>query len=163
MSKINPGKYTAIAREWKLGETDNTHTPFIGVQFELLDESVAGVTMNWSGWLSDAAIDRTLESLRACGWRGKDISDLTGIGDRRVTVTVDNEEYKGKTFPRIKFVNMLGGGLKVGTALAPDKMRELVATSKIKAASLPVHPIDADAPKAKKNDVADQGDDGIPF
>lgn len=166
MGRIVPGKYTAIAKEWKLGESDEKHTPFIGIQFELLDEHVNGITMNWSGWLTDAAIDRTLESLRACGWRGKDLSDLTGIGDRRVTVVINDEvsQKDGKTYARISFVNKLGGGrLTVNTELAPDRMRQLVAISKAKAAELPVLAPDLGAPPVAKGEREPGSDDDIGF
>ena len=81
MSRVAKGKYTAIARESKLGKTDNTGTRFVAVQFELLDPEVDGVLMNWTGWLNDdkagkdglTSMDRTLRSLRECGWSAPDL------------------------------------------------------------------------------------------
>lgn len=156
--RIKPGRYLARATRYKLTETTNTRTPYIAVAFELLDGDHAGAELTWSGWLSDKAMERTLKGLRAAGWRGADLSDLAGIGERKCSLTIDDEvsQSDGKVYARIKFVNSTGGAELRGDALDDGKYRQLVAASKAIAVSIPVLP-------PERAPLAPAEDESIPF
>ncbi len=68
---LNPGKYRARPIAAALGLTSKG-TDQIAVTFELLDP--AGERITWYGFFTEKTTDRTLESLRHCGWKGNDLS-----------------------------------------------------------------------------------------
>jgi len=114
---LEPGTYTARCIDAQLGETKKG-TPQIVLEFEVVgDNAWAGSRITAYCFLTEAAMDRSLESLRYCGWRGADLSDLSGVMDNDVELVVKDETYEGKTFPRVQWINRPGG--KSGGARAP--------------------------------------------
>lgn len=116
---INPGNYDSpqVVRH-TLDKTPTKGTQLVRVTFRVLYEGGEYYSdVEWAGWLSDGAIDRTLDSLEWMGWSGADILELehgdlnagtcrlTGDG---VSIDVKTEEYDGKTQTRVNFVNRLG-------------------------------------------------------
>jgi hypothetical protein len=120
---LNEGNYRGKPVRAALGLT-STGKEQIAVQFELVEP--AGTRMTWYGFFTDAATERTVESLRHCGWRGDDLSEfaegrpLPAGFDQEVELVVKHEEYQGKTNARIAFVNG-GGGLAMKEALTADQ------------------------------------------
>ena len=93
-----------------------TKTPGVEVKFAvMLDDGTEGF-VRYRGWLSDAALARTVESLGYLGWTGNDIAELnTGalmlVGEgASITVEHDDPDDKGRIWARVGFVNGLGGG-----------------------------------------------------
>lgn len=82
-----------------------------------------GTRLRWDGWLTDTQMgdstvaQRTIESLRYMGWQGELLTDLTGIDANLVQIVVEHEtrDINGemKTFPKVVWVNRLGGGSKI--------------------------------------------------
>lgn len=92
-----------------------TGTPHIAVLFE--DD--AGDRITWYGYLTDKAIERTVESLQVLGWNpaasGGDIETLNGtdlLVGNQAEIVVEMEEYEGKPSPKVRWVNRPGGGLQ---------------------------------------------------
>lgn len=81
----------------------------VGVELEILEGEAKGQRITWYGYFSDAAFDRSIESLRLLGWQGDDLSDLTGIGTAEVLVVIEHEEYEGKTRAKAQWINGPGG------------------------------------------------------
>ena len=80
-----------------------------------------GHNITWYGYFTDKTVERTLETLKLCGWDSDDISDLDGIdGSAVVDIVVENEEYEERVRSRVRWINSPGGG---GPALK-DKMDE---------------------------------------
>ncbi|NMG22528.1 hypothetical protein [Brasilonema bromeliae] len=123
------GKYRAKAVDVMLGESGVKGTPYVGVEFKVVEQGESlGETVKWSGWLSEKAgpsgktvAERTIESLRACGWTGDDLgcfaTGLHGLDANEVEIVVEmkpydgpNDSHKGKSFPEVKWVNSLAGG-----------------------------------------------------
>lgn len=105
------GEYeaTALPEESTLGES-STGTPRVEVQFYVQTPAEEhGQKILWYGYLTPAAMPRTVAALRHMGWTGNDLRDLTSIGKNNVELVVEGEEYNGKTYPRVKWVNSLGG------------------------------------------------------
>lgn len=158
---MNDGKYRAKARTWGLGESSKG-TPEVAVEFVLSDPAMEGASITWHGYLTDAAFDRTVESLRHCGWTGDDLSDLAGLDAHEVDLVVVNEEYEGKVHPKVKWVNK-AGGLALKTPMTPEKAKAFAASMRDRIRA-------ADAAKGKKSQTNGQRqhaerpvDDDIPF
>lgn len=105
MPQIPDGTYLATAVEGALGYAD-TGTPYIGVLFSLKE---AGVKLTWRGFFTEKTQERTFEALRACGWKGDDLSEITFPQGNEVEVVVKQEEWEGKVHPRIQWVNAVRG------------------------------------------------------
>lgn len=114
---IAEGKYNAKGIEGALTTSKEKGTPAVQVILEIAEGEHAGERMRWDGWLTDATSQRTLESLRYLGWHGDMLTDLTGITENVVQIVVEHEsrEVNGehKTFPRVKWINRIGGGAKI--------------------------------------------------
>ena len=106
---ISEGKHraVAVASDIQFGKT-GTGTNQIAVPFAIEDGPDAGSVITYFGFFSEAARDRTIESLRRCGWTGDDLRDL-GPMNRPVEIVVEHDEYNGKVRPKVKWVNSLGG------------------------------------------------------
>lgn len=111
---IETGRHIAKAIEWKLGLT-STGKEQIGVLFQLQD----GQTITWYGYFTENTVDRTLESLEYMGWDGVDIADPKGLDANEVQLVVEPETNdEGKTFPKVRWVNRIGGGLAMKEELS---------------------------------------------
>jgi hypothetical protein len=118
---LAPGKYRGRPVAAALGLA-STGTEQIAVQFDLVDPP--GERITWYGYFTDATTERTIESLRHCGWRdpNNDLSVFVAgeplpVGfDQEVELVVQQEAYNGKTQTKVAFVNG-GGGLALKNAL----------------------------------------------
>lgn len=134
---IQPGTYRArgVAGATQFGVA-KTGTEQIGVTFTLLDNDDQPTleTITWVGFFSEAAMPRTLEALKTCGW---DI-DATGyagepdVATNIVEIVVIAEEYEGESRIRVKWVNPIGGG-KFAFAQPLDPTAKASLMSRIKA------------------------------
>lgn len=104
--KIPAGYYKGRAVEGseQYGTTEN------GNEQIALDVEIPSLNRSFTTFLyfSDAASPYAVERLRACGWRGADISDLSGISKNEIDVGIKYETYKGE--PRMKVDIATGGG-----------------------------------------------------
>lgn len=125
--ELSNGKYRAKAKEWTLGEAGDKGTPEVAVYFVFTDSELAGQGITWHGFLTDAAADRTIQSLRYCGWTGDDLSNLTGLDANEVELVIENETYEGKTYLRVQWVNK-PGGLAVKAPMTGDKAKAFAAS-----------------------------------
>lgn len=94
----------AIAGSEQYGVTNN------GNEQIALDLEIPSIGKTFTTFLffSDAAAPYAIERLRACGWKGDDLSKLTGISDNEVTVQIKYETYNGEQ--RMKVDIATGGG-----------------------------------------------------
>lgn len=132
--ELNNGKYRARATEWDLAEA-GTGSPQVAVGFELLDDGYVGRRITWYGYWSDAALEITVKALRACGWKGNDLLELSGLDANEVDLVIENEEYEGQWTPRVKFVNV-PGGLAIKAPMSDDKRKAFAAQMRQKIAGL---------------------------
>jgi hypothetical protein len=132
MTMIAEGKYRGRPVAAALG-TANTGTEQIAVQFDFVEP--AGTRLTWYGFFTEAAEQRTIESLRHCGWRGNDLAvfvegqPLPEGFDQEVELVVKHETYNGTTRARIAFVNG-GGGLALKNALTADQAKSFAEKMK---------------------------------
>ena len=107
MAILDAGTYRAKALEAKLGLSANGNEQ-VGVRFGLLDRE--GESITWYGTFTEAAFEIAMRGLRAAGWTGDDLSDLSSLSGEtpQVNLVIDHETYKGKTAAKVKFINSAG-------------------------------------------------------
>jgi hypothetical protein len=98
----------------------STGTHQIAIEFEFLDET-GGIT--YYGPLSDAAFEYTMKAIRAAGFQGDDLADLSSLSGEtpEVMLVIGPEEYNGKVTRKVKFINSMGG-LALKDALQGDDL-----------------------------------------
>lgn len=121
MSKnILPGKKVGRPVVARFMKSQNTGTLGMEIQFAFMEPST-GITetLNWVAWLTETSIERSMDTLvNTLGFNGNDsqhpdgiLSDPTALAyGIDVELVVEHEEYKGKYYPKIKWINKMGGG-----------------------------------------------------
>jgi hypothetical protein len=123
---LENGNYRARAIQGVLSETKGGKEQ-VAVEFELLDEGFVGQKITWYGYFTEKTWERTIKSLRACGWYGDDISQLDGLSANEVSLVVEREEYEGKVRAKVQWVNSLDGGIAVAP-MAPERAKRFAQT-----------------------------------
>jgi len=98
------GTHKARAKEWALGHASSGKEQ-VAILFEITQGEHAGKSITWFGYFTDATCDRTLDSLRYCGWEGDNLAALDGLGANEVEIVIEPDTYEGKTRDRVKWVN----------------------------------------------------------
>jgi hypothetical protein len=114
---IPEGRYKARGCEAKLAYT-SAGAGQVAVDLVITEEEseYCGQHRTWYGSFTDKSTDRTLQSLRLLGWDSDDLSQLTGIDQHDVWVTIAHEEYEGEIRDRAAFINA-SAGLAVKTPM----------------------------------------------
>lgn len=136
---IKPGKYLAKARAARFVKPKEKLG--LEVSFQFMQDGVPE-TINNVFWLSPDAIERSMETLvLGLGFNGDDevvpgTSNLKpGAIDpnKEVELDIQYEEYQGKAYPRVKFVNI--PGREIGfKAAQPETIRAELSAIGFKAA-----------------------------
>ena len=103
---IDPGDYRAKSIGAELGKSSKKGTDQITIRFSLLD--FPQQTIDYRGYFSEAAFDITMRQLRAAGFKGDNLADLSSLAEEvspEVVLVVEHEDYQGKTYARVKFIN----------------------------------------------------------
>lgn len=134
-SNLKPGRFRARAIEAALGESSNGN-PQVAVCFEILDEAFAGSTITWYGSFSKnkgkgkkTPLERTIESLRACGWEGDDLSQLATVKTSEVSITLEYDTFDGEKRLKVQWVNR-PGGLALKTPMNETQAKAFAAKMK---------------------------------
>ena len=116
---LNAGKYNARIIEVAWGRSKDSGNHYLIARFAVTSGECEGETCTKMFHFTDAALARTVEDLRACGWQGVDPSeiqsdDLAGLDTNEVGIVVEHETYtdresgEEKVAARVKWVNALG-------------------------------------------------------
>lgn len=97
------GTHRARAREWDLDVQNGKEC--VVVRFELVGGDHDGKSIQWWGYFTEKTVDRTLDSLRHCGWASDSLAELDGLDANEVELVIDDEEYEGKWRSKVKWVN----------------------------------------------------------
>ncbi len=180
---IPAGTYAARATEAALGESGDGN-PQVAVYLQLISEGYEGKGITWFGSFSKnlgkgtkTPLQRTVESLRTCGWLGDDLSDLSSINGAEVSIVIEHDEYKGKVSAKVKWINR-AGGIALKAPMSADKVAAFAAKMKgdVIAASRGIAPAAKPVPRpsnggtksshpnAPGNDVGrEPGDDDLTY
>lgn len=161
------GSFEAIVTDPKevgwICESDEKATPFVRIPVQVTEEGTEKDSVGvWQGWLSNAAFDRTIKSLvEAFGFNG----DLAGLATGRQSftgkpcnVTVKPEEYDGKTYFKVKWLNAPGGGASAPKPIERTKLEQLIAEMNKRAIQ-----VAASTGKEEPAPAVPDNDDGPPF
>ncbi len=180
MAITKPGTYVGKATHYEFQESSKKGTPQLAITFEIAHTVEGGAKqtsrMTWFGYLTDAAIDRTLDACRYMGW-DDNLEALTGgksdLTKNEVELVVNEEDYEGKKQIRISFVNRIGGGGKkivastnatlMAAMKASQARTQAAAAAGATAAPRPAAPTTAIAPPAGVPAPATTSADEIPF
>ena len=104
--RIAAGTYRgqAIKGSEQYGQTKNGNDQIV-IDLNLLD---IGEKVSTFLVFTDKAAEYSLDRLRACGWKGDDLSNLDGIDANEVEVEVKYEQYNGETKMKVQIIT--GGG-----------------------------------------------------
>jgi hypothetical protein len=116
---ILAGNYRAQAVDGHLSYTSKGNEQVV-VKLVIAGGPQDGQHITWFGFFSDACFDRTIQSLRYCGWKGDDVSALDGLDANEVEIVVEHSEYKGKVTPTVRWINQAGGGAGMSPVQARD-------------------------------------------
>lgn len=144
MEILPAGTYRAHAGDKVLGYTTKM-TPQVAVQCVIDSPGFEGQSITYYGYLSEGAYEYAIKSLRAMGFEGDDISDLSTVGKIPFSIVVQHEEYEGKISAKVVFVN--SDGVAVKNVMSPDDVKKFAATMRSKIAAL--SPTVRSTPKAQ--------------
>lgn len=130
------GKYLAKAASGVLEAAPNG-TPRAAVLYDLLggeDHQPTGETQLFHGYLTPAAEERTMEALETSGVKTVDGSNqLDCSGAKPVALVVEMEDYNGKSYPKVKWVNAMGSAGRVAIGKDLDAGALLAIQQRMKA------------------------------
>jgi len=132
------------------------------VAFEILRGPQAGQKIGWLGFFSDLAVERTLKSLRYCGFSGDDLHVFPSQRpDNEVDIVIEHEKYNDKVSAKVQWVNAPGGGsFKMANAFGDKELRSFGAMlkGKLKAvAPVKGKKAEREAPSAAPAEDSDNG------
>lgn len=121
--RIQAGTYRAraIAGSEQYGTTSNGNDQIV----VLLDLPDIGEQVSTFLVFSEKAAPYSIERLRALGWGGADLSDLAGLGEAEVEVSVAYETYQGEE--KMKVQVLTGGGVTLKNKLDDRGKRAFAA------------------------------------
>ena len=123
--------------------TAGTGTQQLLLHFSLLDEGEwKGTVLPWWGFFTKDAYQRTLQSLRFCGWVGNSAADL-GPLDQKVSILIEHKESQqkpGHWYAQVAFVNRFGGGVKMKNRMTQREVEQMAARLRSAASAIPPVP-----------------------
>lgn len=137
-------------------ESEDKGTPHVRIPVEVTEDGTEkGASGVWLGWLTNAAFDRTIKTLvEAFGFNG----DLAGLATGRqnftgkpCNVTTKAEEYNGKTYHKIAWLNAPGGGASAPKPIERTKLEQLIGTMNKRAMQVAASAGKEPAPKEEDN------------
>lgn len=167
--------YHAVITSNALAFSRQKNTPSIKLQLKtdtrLDDNAPVEKTFYADLWLSDNAKTRTVETLRAIGYAGNDLTELNNpcLMGYEVEVSTSYEDYNGKSYEKVDFVNEVGSYEKRGIKSIDDAQAKRLASSlnAIFRNSKNVGKAHIKADMQKQQDEApaatSEGDDSLPF
>ena len=107
---MKPGKYVARATAHRFDASQKTGTECICVTLEVAGDPFDGTadeSIEWVGWLTEKSTPRVIRDLKTMGWDCVSFAEMAGLGDEQVEIVVEEEEFNGRTSPRVRYVNSL--------------------------------------------------------
>src|SRR5437899_772218 len=114
--------------EWKHHRVNDK--PCVAVLFGILSGPLRGRRVEWTAWMTAAAIELSLRQLQAAGWKGGSLRTLDGLGSVNVSLRIEpealpaDERGPARVFPRVAWVNKIRN-LAHATGLSDRELEEL--------------------------------------
>jgi len=174
------GTYTARVVKPHLGWYDvsaTKNTPYLKIGFDILDEECNGDQIGKrifaEVYLTDKTLERAMKTLKdAFGAASNALEKLSNDEDewligQEAELVVEMQEYNGKFYPRVKYINNINGA---GQKMASDELKKVIAVLSKKAVAIgaaqaqpaATQDVRRQAKPAKPAVVSDDDDD-IPF
>jgi len=161
----NPGRYDVTVKGAGIARSKNKDTPYVFLECE----TDSGERITAERWLTESEVEagkktqrqRTINELRMAFGFNDDFHTLKEqVVGKRCSITVEMQEYNGKEYAKVAWVNALGGGFARAELNDDDFIAQLNAT----AARLP-RPAGVPAPpEAVARRLADPfKDEEVPF
>jgi hypothetical protein len=100
-----PGLYDVTVTDAIIGESEKKGTPFLCLTLE----TEHGATIQSYSYLSDAAFEGSIRALRKAFNFDSNFDNLGQFKGKQTTITVELEEYDGKTKARVKWLSQSNG------------------------------------------------------
>ena len=121
------GRYTATAKTVDLGQSAEKGTPYVSILFE----TEQGEDLTAFLYLSDAALERTVRTLREVFGFNDDFGTVKEqVTGKQASIVVEAEEYEGKSRMKVKWINTVGGGSGKPLENASTLLAQLSAKAK---------------------------------
>jgi len=117
-------KARAVKEATQYGESQGGHPQMALLMRAKLDDGSAQEQTTFLIFSPDAA-PYSFDRLRALGWKGQDLTDLSGIDANEVDIRVFSEEYQGKA--QVKCEIMGGGRVTLAKPMDPKTFAARVA------------------------------------
>lgn len=130
---IGAGEYTAKpVKGFARFISSSKGTAGLEIPFEFKIPATGNMErLNWVGWLSENAIEKTMETLvDVLGFNGQDACAEDGLlldpqalaWDKEIKLVIEVEKFEEKEYPKIKWVNKIGGSAFEGKKLDLEKI-----------------------------------------
>lgn len=106
--------YLGVIKATGLTESSNTHTPEVQMRINLVRNLDTNDPCNRQViadlWLSEKCKDKTIALLCSLGFDSENLADINGdiLKDCECEVSTTFEEYNGKVYEKVAFVNKVG-------------------------------------------------------
>lgn len=131
-----PGSFECVVENpgdagW-FGESKEQKTPFLRLPLKVTEGPQKGKICVYNAWLSEAAFDRTIQTLKKVfGFNG----DLNALYEGKASfsgmpcnITAETETYNGKSRVKIAWLNAPGGGAGTGPkGMEANKLNSLLS------------------------------------
>jgi hypothetical protein len=141
---ISKGRHNARPLSVQFGYSGTDDKPQAVVQFEIVGENdpFAGWTISAFCYLHDKSWERSIEGFRHMGWTGDDLDELPNLCDQgqlgEVEIVVDHEEWEGEWSAKVKWINKVGGGVKLKKPMDGTQLKSFAAQMRGKIRTVPV-------------------------
>lgn len=103
------GTWPARAKEWELGLAKSGNEQ-IQILFQITEGPHQGKHITAYLSFAGGALDRTLESMRHCGWASDSLADIDTLGNNEVELVIEDEKYinddgEEKWVSKVRWVN----------------------------------------------------------
>ena len=147
---IPDGRYDAVAEGPAKIDRTSKGTWFVELCFRIASGEHEGKPVYWRGFFSEKTRERTRDSLRLCGFVGSDIREIARQRlSNPVSITVETEAYKGKSYTRVQWINEPGQNNSGDGDInkLSEELKSLFADGSQQSAPMPTYyPRDEDLP-----------------
>jgi hypothetical protein len=155
---IPEGTYRATVAETDMGKA-STGTRQLGILFEVSRGTFEARRFTWYGFLNTRGnAKRCAEVMQICGYDGRSLRSMLG---NEVEIVLRHEEFNGKLYARVAYVNRVPT-LALKETLFDVEKQEVLNRLNLLLQDLPLpgHSIDGEVPTG---DPKDGADDALPF